>query len=250
MPSSSTYSKTNLVLFSLILLFFLVFSDASKAANEINTGGFSLGSTRVIYDEAKNQASITVINTAKASPFLAQSWLEPYSHSPDTKNISAKAPFMVTPPLYRQDEGKNTLRIVRTGGELPSDRESVFWLNVKAIPSAPKSLQDKNSVQFAYVLRVKMFYRPQNIVGDASQAYKALSFSHQNDQLIATNPTAYYVTFAELKVGGKDVKDYSIMVPPFGSASYSMPQVKTGNKVIFKTINDYGGLYPERVVTF
>ncbi|MDI8993129.1 fimbria/pilus periplasmic chaperone, partial [Salmonella enterica subsp. enterica serovar Anatum] len=41
------------------------------------------------------------------------------------------APFMVTPPLFRLNGGqKNVLRIIRTGGNLPEDRESLYWLDI------------------------------------------------------------------------------------------------------------------------
>jgi fimbrial chaperone protein len=215
-----------------------------------DTGGFSLGSTRVIYDGGKSQATLTVINSAKNAPFLAQSWVDMYQPSAgkDDKITHVKAPFMVTPPLYRQDEGKNTLRIVRTGGNLPQDRESAFWLNVKAIPGTPKSLQGKNSVQFAYVMRVKMFYRPTGLTGEPSAACQALTFTRQGDRLIASNPTAYYVTFSSLALGDKEVKETSAMVPPMGSAQYVLPQGASGSQVTFKALNDFGGLYPERTV--
>lgn len=31
---------------------------------------------------------------------------------------------------------KNVLRIIRTGGNLPEDRESLYWLDIKSIPSS------------------------------------------------------------------------------------------------------------------
>ncbi|HHL2713085.1 TPA: molecular chaperone, partial [Yersinia enterocolitica] len=145
---------------------------------------------------------------------------------------------------------KNTLRIVRTGGALPADRESAFWLNVKAIPGTPKTLQGKNSVQFAYVLRVKMFYRPAGLTGEPGSALDALRFARQGDQLRVTNPSAYYVTFSTLRVGGKEVKDTSTMVSPLGSADYRLPPGVTGHDVSFKALNDFGGLYPEKTASF
>ncbi|EBQ5236488.1 molecular chaperone, partial [Salmonella enterica] len=139
-------------------------------------GGFSLGSTRVIYDGGKDSASITVINSDKKNSFLAQSWIDNY-----TTATPGKAPFIITPPLYRQDEGKNTLRIMRSGGDLPADRESAFWLNVKAIPGSSEDLTNKNTVQFAYVLRVKLFYRPEGLADNSNpdEAYKKLTFTQK-----------------------------------------------------------------------
>ncbi|ECI2243706.1 molecular chaperone, partial [Salmonella enterica subsp. enterica] len=172
-------------------------------------------------------------------PFLAQSWVTEYAPG---KKQPAMAPFLVTPPLYRQDEGRNMLRIVRTGGQMPSDRESVFWLNVKAIPAMHESLAGKNTLQFAYVLRVKLFYRPAGLSGDASKAGDSLTFSRQGNTLLARNASPYYITFNKLSVGGKDVKDASsVMVPPKGEQRYTLPAGATGHQVSFRTLNDYGG---------
>lgn len=205
-----------------------------------DTGGFSLGSSRVIYDGAKNEATIAVINTAKNSPFLAQSWISSY-----TENDKAKPPFVLTPPLYRQDTGKNTLRIVRTGGNLPADRESVFWLNVKAIPATAKPDQTSSSLIFAYVMRIKLFYRPAGISGNSVSAYKELSFSRQGDKLIAKNPTPYHITLNKVSIGGKEIKDVAAMVPPLSEQSYLLPGNVSGNQVSYKAVNDQGGVTPE-----
>ncbi|MDI5829406.1 fimbria/pilus periplasmic chaperone, partial [Salmonella enterica subsp. enterica serovar Kentucky] len=38
-----------------------------------------------------------------------------------------------------EPKSENTLRIIYAGQPLPGDRESLFWMNVKAIPSVDKS---------------------------------------------------------------------------------------------------------------
>lgn len=220
----------------------------SSAVHAENKGGFSLGSTRVIYDAGKKDATITVVNSAPDAPFLAQSWVTEYA--PDKKQPE-QAPFMVTPPLYRQDQGKNVLRIMRTGGQMPADRESVYWLNVKAIPAASKGLQGKNTLQFAYVMRVKLFYRPSGLSGAPEKAADQLSFSRTGNTLSVRNSSPYFVTFNKLSVGGKDIKDASsLMVPPDGEQHYSLPVGATGHQVTFRALNDFGGILPEKSVTF
>ncbi|UVC28086.1 molecular chaperone [Pantoea sp. SOD02] len=221
------------------LIPFLVLS-ANSAFAENSKGGFSLGSTRLIFQEKDKAATLTVLNTAKNSPFLAQSWLTNYESS----QLPAKPPFVITPPLYRQDAGQNTLRIMKTAGELPTDRESAYWFNVKAVPAQAKDAEDSNKLSFAYVLRIKMFYRPDGISGDAQSAYKQLTFAKSGNNLVVTNPTAYYVTFNKVSVDGRDVNDVSMMVPPKGQQNYSLPAGTTGSKVEYRTINDMGGLTP------
>ncbi|HAT1676307.1 TPA: molecular chaperone, partial [Raoultella planticola] len=91
--------------------------------------GIVMGGTRVIYQEGKREASISVTNADVHSPYLVQSWIENYA-----ENDKSKVPFIVTPPLFRLDpEQENVLRINFIGADLPHDRESVFWLNVKSI---------------------------------------------------------------------------------------------------------------------
>ncbi|NPE97657.1 Dr fimbrial biogenesis chaperone DraB, partial [Escherichia coli] len=52
-----------------------------------------------------------------------------------SEDQKSPAPFVVTPPLFRLDgQQSSRLRIVRTGGEFPSDRESLQWICVKGIP--------------------------------------------------------------------------------------------------------------------
>ncbi|QZY92938.1 molecular chaperone (plasmid) [Pantoea dispersa] len=219
----------------------LLFTVAPLVANAVDDkGGFSLGSTRVIYNAINKEANITVINSAENAPFLAQSWLS----NIDEVNNKAKPPFVLTPPLYRQDKGKNTLRIVKTGGDLPKDRESAFWINVKAIPSQSKSNTGKNTISFAYVLKIKMFYRPSDLKGKSSDAYRDLTFSRSGSTLKVNNPTPYYVTLNKISVGGKEIKDVSAMVPPFQSQNYHLDASINGSQVEYRSINDMGGTMP------
>ncbi len=56
---------------------------------------------------------------------------------------------------------ENTLRIIYTGPPLAADRESLFWMNVKTIPSVDKNaLNGRNVLQLAILSRMKLFLRP------------------------------------------------------------------------------------------
>ena len=103
------------------------------------SAGVIIGGTRIIFDGTKKEASIGITNPDNV-PYLIQSWIDVQDEQ------SGKAPFIITPPLYRLDGGqKNLERIVMTGS-LPQGQESLFWLNIKAIPSASKQM---NSLQIA-----------------------------------------------------------------------------------------------------
>lgn len=203
------------------------------------TAGVIIGGTRVVYDGARKEASISLKNPEKVAPYLMQSWVENSSESD-----SSKPPFIVTPPLFRLDAGKeNVLRIVRTGGNLPTDRESLFWLNIKSIPASNKT--DENQLLISVKARLKLIYRPEGLKGDANEAWKTLNYSRQGDKLQVTNPTPYYVSFQTIKVGAQevDIKD-SATLAPMGTLSWTLPAGATG-KISWKAINDYGGITEE-----
>lgn len=233
-------SKFSLVLKGVLLI--SAITPFTSSATE-SKGGFSLGSTRVIYNSTEKEANVTVINTAENAPFLAQSWLSNIDDGASGKS-NLKPPFVLTPPLYRQDKGKNTLRIVKTGENLPTDRESAYWINVKAIPAQEKKQTEANTVSFAYVLKIKMFYRPADLKGKAADAYRDLTFSRSGSTLKVNNPTPYYVTLNKITLGGKEVKDVSAMVPPFQQQSYQLDASTKVSQVEYRAINDMGGSMP------
>jgi len=203
------------------------------------SAGVIIGGTRVVYDGARKEASISVKNPEKTAPYLMQNWVENINEA-DTR----KPPFIVTPPLFRLDAGKeNVLRVMRTGGDLPTDRESLYWLSIKSIPASKKS--EDNQLLISVKARLKLIYRPEGLKGNPDEAYKALSFSHQGSQLQATNPTPFYVSFQSIKIGGQevDIKDSATLAPK-GSMSWTLPAGATG-RVSWTTINDYGGITEE-----
>lgn len=95
-------------------------------------GGIALGATRVIYPSSAKQTSLTISNSDTKERYLVNSWIE---NSTGQKEKT----FIVTPPLFvSEPKSENTLRIIYAGQPLPVDRESLFWMNVKAIPSVDK----------------------------------------------------------------------------------------------------------------
>lgn len=114
--------------------------------------GVQIGGTRVIYNEKEKEVSIQLRNPDDKA-FLVQSWTETETGTPDKT-------FAVTPPLFRLDAHQNNaLRILFRGSQLRPDQETLFWLNVKAIPSANPS-GEENQLQLAVKTRIKLIYRP------------------------------------------------------------------------------------------
>lgn len=194
--------------------------------------GVAVAGTRVIYDGSKRQASISVNNSEDDVPNLIQAFV-------NTGVSGEKAPFIVTPPLFRLEPGKeHILRIIRTGGSIPEDRESVFYLNIKSIPSVQE--YDKNMLLITVKTRIKLFYRPVGIQDRAEDAHSTLKFRRMGNQIQVYNPSNYYVTFSTLKIGEIEIAEAD-MVAPRDTVRYSLPAGSAGN-VSWESINSYGGI--------
>lgn len=196
--------------------------------------GIALNATRVIYDGSKKEASLTVHNKSKTEEFLIQSWV-------DDAAGNKKTPFIITPPLFKLDAEKNNiLRIVNITPSLPQDRESVYWVNVKAIPSKSDDSEGKNTLQIAVRTRVKLFYRPAGLQGDLKQAPETLRFSQSGNQIRVDNPSVYNITFNQFYANSHEI-DKSGMVPAKGSLNIQLPAgVGAVSSVRYNTINDFG----------
>ncbi|KAA1192179.1 molecular chaperone [Photorhabdus heterorhabditis] len=197
--------------------------------------GVVIGGTRIIYISDKKEASISIHNPEKDAPYLIQSWIQ-------DENDNTKTPFIVTPPIFKLTAGnENILRIVKTGTNLPDDRESLFWLNVKSIPASVKS--DQNQLQITVKSKFKLFYRPVNLVEKSSIAHKQLKFRSENNILVAENPTPYFISLSYLKADQHEIKPAG-MIKPFSQLNWHLP-VKNIKQVSWKAINDFGGVTAE-----
>jgi P pilus assembly chaperone PapD len=164
--------------------------------------------TRVVYDAGQREVTVKLNNDGQ-SPMLVQSWIDDGNAqaTPDTSN----APFVLTPPIARIDPSKGqALRIRYTGQKnLPQDRETLFWLNVLEVP--PASADGQNKLKIAFRSRVKFFYRPANLPGNATAAAEQLRWRLQRDgsglALECSNDSAYYVSLGKVSVsaGGQTV---------------------------------------------
>lgn len=203
----------------------------------------NLGTTRVIFEGKKREASIPAKNISDA-PYLLQSWV-------DAGENKLQTPFFVNPPLSRLDPGKeNILRVQRTSDDLPQDRESIFWFNVKEIPQ--KATED-NVLQIAIRTRLKLFYRPAGLKTTPTEAAESLKWTvvpgtaGQPPVLKVSNPSPYHITFSmvELMDGSarKDGVKQLDMIAPFSHLIYEIEHQKSAQpvRISYMTINDFGG---------
>lgn len=205
-----------------------------------DTGGISLGGTRIIYPLDGKQFSLSVSNTSDKSRFLVQSWISDH-------NNKKTDDFIVTPPLYISNpRDENLLRIMLIQQDLPTDRESLYYFTARAIPSFDKKeTAGKNILKLAAATRIKLFVRPPTLAMRVDDAPRELVFRRVNNQLQISNNSPYYQTLVQMNIAGHKLE--SIMIAPFGQNNITLPSPR-GNQLGFRTLNDYGGMRPEQVI--
>lgn len=214
---------------SLILFTVLLSSNFSQAA------GVALGTTRIIYPIESKQVTVKISNSDKENNFLVQNWIT-NSQGEKDKNL------LITPPLFVMKAGAdNLLRVVYTGNKdaLPKDRESLFYLYSKVIPSSSENDTDKNMLYIASTTKIKVFMRPRSLDNnDVAGAFKKLKCNVSNNSLKIENPTPYYISLVSLKINNQPLTTKSTMIPPLDSVTIKSQQ--KGNKLSFASISDYG----------
>ncbi|WP_239498438.1 fimbria/pilus periplasmic chaperone [Providencia rettgeri] len=203
---------------------------------QASAGGITLGGTRVIYPIGSKQVNISIRNTSQESHFLVQSWIE-------NENEQKSSDFFITPPVYASAPGnENILRLIKTVEPKHTDRETLYYLNTKAIPSIDKKkMEGKNMLVLAAVTRIKLFLRPAGLTPSVDKAPEELTFYLENNAVRINNPTPYYITLAQIYIDGKPLPD--AMVSPHDSLTLPAVAALRGN-VSFRTINDYGAITP------
>lgn len=233
----------------------LVYGIAAQA-------GVSIGLTRVIVTGDDKSGSVQIQNDGPR-PALIQLWIDNNIAELDQPIEYIKVPFVVDVPVFRlEPKTSKSVRIYYTGAnstgnarQLPSDRESMFWLNVLEVP--PKnaaSALPSNEVQIAFRSRIKLFYRPSGIPARSEGTISQLSFQWVPQGaagvLRVNNSTPFHVTFQTVEIGeSKTTAKTAIkwgngdMVGPKSSAD----GVPVGNQisgknmtVFFSIIDDFG----------
>ena len=194
--------------------------------------------TRVIYNADAQSESLTISNKSATYPYVVQSWIE------DSTGRRITSPFMVLPPLQRiAPNERNIVRIVKLPGDaLPTDRESVFYLNVREIP--PKT-DVQNAIQIALHSKIKLFYRPKGVQPQQDEDVSlpmTLRLDATHHKLVFDNPTPYHVTVVELAAGEekKVLKFDAVMVEPKATAEVDFTGALPATLYV-SHMNDWGG---------
>lgn len=203
-------------------------------------GGVGFSRNRLVFPASERAISLTVQNHGQdpqKDVFLVQA-----SVGVDASQTQ-RAPFVVTPPLFRLDaNSQNEMRIVPTGANLPSDRESVFYFAATVIPSTPdKGKAGVSQVTFATRTILKLFWRPQKLAMTPQASWDKVRFIRDGNAVVVKNPTPYYQSFASLSFDGREqnLNAGPSMVSPFGELR--LPVNGGARSVTWQVMNDYGG---------
>lgn len=202
----------------------------------------SLDRTRVIFDGNQSSTSMTITNENKKLPYLAQAWLE------DSLGTKDNSKFAVLPPLQRVEPGTTSqikIEKLSLANELPQDRESVYYFNLREIP--PRT-EKSNTLQIALQTRIKMFYRPNSIAKSsteiASLFLEKISLTRKGDVYEIINQTPYYFTISDAATNSSDssVKGFKpFMISPFSQGNININAQLLGDEPVLTYIDDYGG---------
>ncbi len=211
----------------IIIMIFISLSQFSYA-------GILLGSTRVVIENGRNEGSVNVHNR-EDNNYLIQSWVLDKSEVP-TDDIA------LTPPLFKLNANtSNALRIVITK-DLPQDRETLYWLNVKFIPSVKKSNLDNNSLSFALNNRIKIIYRPESLSGESiNQAFEKIIIKKSGNALKIKNPTKYFINISKISINNKNIKNPGY-IEPETEVSLDLPGNNKNGNLEYILIDDLGKL--------
>jgi len=200
----------------------------------VYAGGVSLGATRMIYPTDKNQATLKIYNSDKDSNYLVQSWVT-------DENNNKVSDFVITPPLFViQANSDSLLNIVYTGdkNKLYKDREKIYYLNTKVIPSLTAEEQKiDNALLISTTTKIKLFTRPTGLSEDSFTSYKKIKCSHSNGKLKIENPTPFYMNLSSLRVNGKEISQAATIAP---MKDLLLNTTDKSNNLKYNFINDYG----------
>jgi chaperone protein EcpD len=232
MPFSSSAKSSCLFLLGALLC----------SVSTLSVASIVISGTRVIYPAAQKEVTIKLSNKG-SGPVLIQSWVDngDMSASPET----IKTPFVLTPPINRLDPDKSqTLRLSYNGATLPTNKESIFWLNVLEIPAKKAGVKDKNFLNMAFRSRIKLFLRPDGLQGNANEAASALTWNTTTQGLRATNPTPFYVSLVHIGLAGNSQKAgvEGEMIAPMSSLDFKLSGAGTNRKINYSAVNDYGAI--------
>jgi len=188
-----------------------------------------LSQTRVVVSPDAPRAELVVRN-ADRQPLLLQVWVDA-GQSRQTQAAPAQhaTPFLIDPPVLRIEPGEaRSLRVllVNTPADLPTDRETLFWLNVLEVAAMPALSDHDARLDVSVLSRLKLFYRPASMrVAPVPALRFHVTREDKTAWLVIHNPAPVHQTLGSLALRTEDAALAldAPMIAPFESARVRVP---------------------------
>lgn len=180
----------------------------------------------------KNPGQIKIKNTGESSYLVKTS----VRLTPDALRIDSTSNLSLipSPPLFRiNPEAESYIRIYCVYCDsLPGDRESMFSLNISAIPSSSQKL---SSIQIGVRYHFSLIYRPKQIENNVDFYSKSLIASRINNKSIRfINNSPIYLAMLNSRTKLK------INIPPWSSSNEINCLQGDECKIDWKVIDENG----------
>lgn len=227
-------------------LFLVIFLTAPVTAETY------INFTRLVVSEQDREVTFSIMNEGN-SAVLMQLWTDRDNYLDRPEIIRMQ--FLIQPPVFRLNGHDSRIVRLQLAGDrstLPTDRESLFWLNALEIPpeAAGAGKGEKILLQMAFRTRIKLFYRPAALanITPEKNVKKIVSTTTRCDGKIClkmSNLSPLHYTLLKIVLdNGDEIGNLPAdgLLQPFSSLSIVLPQSATLRTQLksFTWIDDYG----------
>ncbi|MCB2257953.1 fimbria/pilus periplasmic chaperone [Escherichia albertii] len=206
--------------------------------------GIVIYGTRIIYPAENKEVMVQLMNQGNRSS-LVQAWIDDGDTSLSPEKI--QVPFMLTPPVAKVGANSGQqIKIRIMPNRLPTNKESIFYLNILDIPPNSPEDEGKNALKFAMQNRIKLFYRPVGVASVNKETFKKLRVNNSGNGLIIKNGSANWVTISDVKANSVKVNYETIMIAPQESQRVDVKN-HNANSWQLTIIDDHGNYISEKL---
>lgn len=206
--------------------------------------GIVIYGTRIIYPAENKEVMVQLMNQGNRSS-LVQAWIDDGDTSLPPEKI--QVPFMLTPPVAKVGANSGQqIKIRIMPNRLPTNKESIFYLNILDIPPNSPEDEGKNALKFAMQNRIKLFYRPVGVASVNKETFKKLRVNNSSNGLIIKNGSANWVTISDVKANSVKVNYETIMIAPQESQIVDVKN-HNANSWQLTIIDDHGNYISEKL---
>ena len=206
--------------------------------------GIVIYGTRIIYPAENKEVMVQLMNQGNRSS-LVQAWIDDGDTSLPPEKI--QVPFMLTPPVAKVGANSGQqIKIRIMPNRLPTNKESIFYLNILDIPPNSPEDEGKNALKFAMQNRIKLFYRPVGVASVNKETFKKLRVNNSSNDLVIKNGSANWVTISDVKANSVKVNYETIMIAPQESQRVDVKN-HNANSWQLTIIDDHGNYISEKL---